>query len=93
MTDQQTADAFVVAGAAALALGPVAASARRRARASRPDRPMERLQALENGTSAAIRKTSVRTLRADLLGCLGFGFFIAGLLSIALFWEVPPWQR
>lgn len=76
MTEQQTADAFVIAGVAVLALWLAATSARRRARASRPDRPMERLQALETGTTAAIRENKARPLRADLLGCLGSGFVV-----------------
>lgn len=93
--NDQTAEAVVVAGAAALALGPAAASAHRRARcAPRPDKPMERLQALEAGTTTtAIREHGARSLRADLLGCLGFGFVVVGLISTTLIWDGPPWQR
>ena len=91
----QTAETVAIAGAAALALGPAAASAHRRARSGpRPDKPMERLQAYEVGTTTtALRQNSARSLRADLLGCLGFGFAVGGLISTALIWDVPPWQR
>ncbi|MDT0378408.1 hypothetical protein RM572_06385 [Streptomyces sp. DSM 42041] len=91
----QQADTIVLAGAAVLVLGPAAASAHRRTRRGpRPDKPMERLQALEAGrATVAARKHPGRSLRADLLGCLGFGFAVVGIISTALIWDVPPWQR
>lgn len=93
MTDSSALRACVIAGAFVLALGPATASAHRRARAQRPDRPMERLQAFEAGTTtAAIREHKARSVRADLLSCLGFGAVVVGLISTLLIWDDFPWS-